>query len=122
MENENYVCKCGKQFGSEIELISHFSDCEKVYLDLGIFLELSSYIDSITNTNDLKLVKVILKQSVNKLDKKLSFDPVISQNESQANKDFKNNNNNNKKIIDINSFDKEEVFLQLFRLKTVQYV
>jgi hypothetical protein len=45
---------------------------------------------------------------------------VISQNESQANKDFKNNNN--KKIIDINSFDKEEVFLQLFRLKTVQYV
>ncbi len=47
---------------------------------------------------------------------------MISQNESQANKDFKNNNNNNKKIIDINSFDKEEVFLQLFRLKTVQYV
>jgi hypothetical protein len=119
MENENFICKCKIEFPSENELISHFSDCEEVYSDLGIFLELSSYIDSITNTNDLKLVKVILKESINKLDKKLSSEPKIANKENQDNIDLKYNN---EKFIDIDSFDKEEVIIQLFRLKIDLYV
>lgn len=105
MENEIYICKCNQQFSSENQIILHLNSCDKIYSELGIFIELSSYIDSITNIKDLKIVKLILSQSVNKLDKLLNSNIENKRKENPKIIDINYN-----KIIDINSFPEEEVF------------